>query len=126
MSFFGKIASQFGMQGNSGPAVRNLSPQEAQEALIEGKAVLIDVREPDEWADTGVAKPALLIPLGELGGEAGQKLVAENVGKEFIFYCRSGGRSAAAARAFARQGLPAANAGGFSDWEDSGLPVRKV
>ena len=39
-----------------------VAPTEAAKRVADGKAVLIDVREPAEWAETGVAAPAALLP----------------------------------------------------------------
>jgi rhodanese-related sulfurtransferase len=122
MSFMKSLSSLF----SSGPGPRAVSPEEAAKLVEEGKAVLVDVREPDEWAETGVAKPAQLISLGNLQGPEGQDLIEKNKGKEILCYCRSGGRSAAAARALAQKGLRTGNVGGFSDWKAAGLPVRKI
>jgi rhodanese-related sulfurtransferase len=122
MSFMRSIGSLFG----SSSGARQVTPLEASSLVAEGKALLVDVREPDEWAETGVAEPALLVPLGLLQGPAAEDLVSKAEGRELIFYCRSGGRSGAAAKAFAQRGLPAANAGGFSDWLSVGLPVRRL
>lgn len=122
MSILNSIGSFFKPSGGC----RKVTPTEAAQLVETGEAVLVDVREPDEWAETGVAKPALLIPLGQINGPAGQELLAKNKGKEIIFYCRSGGRSGAASNGLARDGVRTANAGGFSDWLKAGLPVRKV
>lgn len=119
MSF---LSSLFG----GGADVRRVDPAEAARLVEAGTAVLIDVREPSEWAETGVAKPALLIPLGDLAGEAAQRQLAAHKGKELIFYCRSGGRSGMAASRMAQMGYKTANAGGFSAWASAGLPVRTV
>jgi rhodanese-related sulfurtransferase len=106
--------------------VRRVTPAEASKLVDQGQAILVDVREPDEWAETGVAAPAHLVSLSEIQGSVGKELAGKHGDKEIIFYCRSGGRSAAAAKAFAQQGLRTANAGGIRDWIDAGLPVRRI
>lgn len=107
--------------------IPKLSPAEAAKHVADGKAVLVDVREPAEWADTGVAAPAVLLPMSDFNGS--QKLwkpfLAENAGKEIILYCRSGNRSGKVAAKLAEQGMTVANAGSFKDWSAAGLPVRK-
>jgi rhodanese-related sulfurtransferase len=118
----GFISSLFG----GGAGVRKIAPAEAAQLVAAGTAVLIDVREPSEWRETGVAKPALLISLGSLKGAEGLKQLEPHKAKELIFYCRSGGRSGMAASHAAGQGFRTANAGGFSDWAAAGLPVRTV
>lgn len=105
-----------------------LSPAEAAKLVADGKAVLVDVREPNEWADTGVAAPAALLPKSEFdAGLAGdwQAFLAKVGDKQIITYCRSGRRSAAVAEALAAKGHKVANAGGFQGWQDAGLPTRR-
>lgn len=106
-----------------------ISPAEAAKLVADGKAVLIDVREPAEWAETGVAAPAVLLPKSEFdGGLAGEwkDFLAKVGDKQVIAYCRSGKRSGAVATALEAKGLKVANAGGFKDWQDAGLPVRNA
>ena len=107
--------------------VAKLSPAEAAKRVAAGTAVLIDVREPAEWAETGVAAPAELLPMSDFNGD--QKLwkpfLAANAGKELILYCRSGNRSGKVAAKLAEAGKTVANGGGFKDWAAAGLPVRK-
>jgi rhodanese-related sulfurtransferase len=105
------------------------TPAEAAKRVAAGLAVLIDVREPMEWAQTGVATPALLLPKSEFDdGRLGdwKRVLAEAGDKELIFYCRSGFRSGEIAKALAAEGRKVANAGGFKDWQAAGLPVRPV
>ncbi len=106
--------------------VRRVEPSEAAKLVQAGKAVLVDVRHPDEWADTGVAEPALLISLRDLGGPAGRELVEKHRDKEIIFYCLSGARSERAAEVFGQMGVRTANAGGIGEWVEAGLPLRAV
>ena len=70
--------------------------------MQEGKAVLVDVREPPEWRDSGVAEPAALLPMSDFNGEQKQwkDFLAKHRDKQILLYCRSGGRSAAVAEAF--------------------------
>ena len=109
--------------------VAKISPADAAKLVAEGKAVLIDVREPAEWADTGVAAPAVLLPKSEFDeGLKGdwQDFLAKVGDREIIAYCRSGRRSGAVTEALAARGLKVANAGGFKDWQAAGLPTRKA
>ena len=106
-----------------------LTAAEAAKLVAEGKAVLIDVREPSEWADTGVAAPAVLLPKSEFdAGLAGdwQDFLAKVGDKQILTYCRSGKRSGAVAEALAAKGHKTANVGRFQDWQSAGLPVRKA
>ena len=107
--------------------VPTLAPKVAAQLVAEGKAVLVDVREPAEWAETGVAADAVLLPKSDFDGP--QKLwkdfLAHTGDKEVILYCRSGKRAGTIASALAAKGIKVANAGGFSDWTAAGLPTRK-
>ncbi len=108
--------------------VQKISPADAAKLVADGKAVLVDVREPMEWAETGVAAPAVLLAKSDFDGA--QKLwkpfIEKNAGKEIILYCRSGKRASVVAAALAEKGLNVATAGGLQDWIAASLPVRKV
>ncbi len=107
--------------------VASISPAEAAKLVAAGKAVLVDVREPSEWAESGVAAPAVLLPKSEFdAGLIGEwkSFLAMTGDKEIITYCRSGKRSGVVAAELAKQGHKVANAGGFKDWQAAGLPVR--
>lgn len=108
--------------------VPRIAPGEAAERVAKGEAVLVDVREPAEWAETGVAQPAVLLPKSDFdhARSAWEPFLEKNRGKEIILYCRTGRRSGAVAGALAKSGYRVANAGGFKSWVDAGLPVRKV
>lgn len=110
-------------------AVSQITPTEAARLVSVGQAVLVDVREPSEWVDSGVAAPAALLSKSEFdAGMIGEwpDFLAKLGGKQLILYCRSGRRSGMVAVALAEKGYKVANAGGFSAWVDAGLPVRKV
>ena len=105
-----------------------LPASEAASRVAAGTTVLVDVREPGEWADGGVAEPANLLSLSDLRGDrtGWKSFLAENKDKELILYCRSGNRSGIAARILTKEGFNVANAGGFRDWVAAGLPTRQV
>lgn len=102
--------------------------QDAADRVASGNAVLVDVREPAEWADSGVAEPAVLLSLSDLRGERThwKTFLEQNKDKELILYCRSGNRSGIAASILEKEGYKVANAGGFKHWVGAGLPVRSV
>lgn len=106
--------------------VRRVAPAEAVQLVTEGRAVLIDVREADEW-ESGVAQPAALLPLSDLTSarRIWKPFLDQVGGREIILYCRSGSRSGHAARLLAAEGFKTANAGGLSDWRRAGLPIGK-
>lgn len=97
------------------PTVR---PREVA-ALLESGAVLLDVREPDEWR-AGHAPKARHIPLGQLATRIGE-LPKD---RPLVTICRSGMRSARAAGLLAGQGREVINvAGGMRAWATDGLTI---
>ena len=107
---------------------KKIPAADAAKLVAEGKAVLVDVREPAEWAASGVAAPAVLLPKSDFDGDKKQwnEFLAKNRGKQVILYCRTGSRSGAVAAALEEKGVNAANLGGLKDWTNAGLPTRKV
>jgi len=98
--------------------VPQLSAIEARDAAASG-AVLLDVREQDEW-DAGHAPQARHLPMSQLQSRAAE--LDRDV--QIVCVCHVGGRSAAVADALARAGWQAANlAGGMIAWSAAGLPV---
>jgi len=80
-------------------------------------AVLVDVREADEWA-AGHAPGAVHIPLGELPSRLGELPETDDV---VAVVCRSGGRSARAVQWLAYQGYDVVNVeGGMLEWQRAG------
>ena len=99
---------------------RSLSPQQAADGVARGELRIVDVREPAELQG-GRVSGALNIPLDQLGGRLDE---LRGVGP-VAFICRSGARSARAARAAAKAGIDAANVdGGVIGWGRAGLPLR--
>jgi rhodanese-related sulfurtransferase len=85
---------------------KTIKPADA-DALLAGGAVLLDVRERQEW-QAGHAPKARHIPLSQLANRH-RELPADRM---IITVCRSGMRSAQAARVLAGQGLRVANLSG--------------
>jgi rhodanese-related sulfurtransferase len=108
--------------------VPKIEPAAAAKLVAEGKAVLVDCREPAEWADTGVVEGAALLAKSDFDGAQTdwKAFLEKNAGKEIIIYCRSGGRAGTVAAALAEKGVKTANAGGFKAWAAAGQPTRKV
>ncbi len=108
--------------------ITKLEPAAAAKLVAEGKAVLVDVREPAEWADTGVVASATLLAKSDFDGaqKDWKPFLEKNAGKEIILYCRSGNRSGIVAAALAAKGYNVANGGAFKTWADAGQPTRKV
>jgi rhodanese-related sulfurtransferase len=94
---------------------------DAEEAKrrIDTGAVLLDVRNPDEWA-AGRAPGSTWIPMGELAARQDEV----PVDREILVVCRSGARSARVAAALNAAGYSAANvAGGLEAWQGAGLAL---
>lgn len=99
--------------------LHEISAQEAVE-LIETGAVLVDVREDDEW-QAGHAPQAIHIAMSRFTRAEAEQLPTD---RPVICVCHIGGRSASVGTALAAQGLDAHNlSGGMRAWQQSGLPV---
>ncbi|MGH2838230.1 MAG: rhodanese-like domain-containing protein, partial [Thermoleophilaceae bacterium] len=86
-----------------------------------GDVQLVDVRTQEERDAGRIATDTAHIPFEELLARAGEL----DKGREIVFYCRVGERSAAAAEAFAASGYDAVSlAGGIVAWQESGRPVE--
>src|ERR1700679_201440 len=100
-------------------AIREVSASEATE-LLDGDAILIDVRQENEW-DAGHAPMATLIPLAELPDRL-DELPRDRL---IICACRSGGRSLRAASFLQEQGFDTVNlTGGMMSWFSEDLPFE--
>lgn len=104
--------------------VTECSPREADAWLREGKAVLIDVREPDEHARERI-NGACLVPLSSFSTQG--VTTKAGASRRVVMQCRTGRRSADAARLaapLATSGYEIVNlAGGIEAWKQAGLPV---
>jgi len=97
-------------------------PEEVQALLEQGRVLLVDVREPMEFAAERISG-ALLYPLSTF--DAGH-LPPEGE-RTVIFHCAAGGRSLTAARMRQAAGQPAAHmTGGISEWKSQGLPTVRI
>lgn len=112
----------------SAAEVAKITPQDAAALVAANKAVLVDIREPAEWAETGVVASAVLLPKSDFDGtqKLWKEFLAQTGDKEIILYCRSGHRAGVVGAALLEKGCKVANAGGFKDWKAAGLPTRQV
>jgi DMSO/TMAO reductase YedYZ molybdopterin-dependent catalytic subunit len=89
-------------------------------ALVDAGALLLDVREPDEWRAEHVPG-ALLLPMGQV--QHRQFELPRD--RRIVVACRSGGRSAAVTESLRTWGFDAVNlAGGMCAWASAGLPTE--
>ncbi|MGA5820259.1 rhodanese-like domain-containing protein [Kitasatospora sp. NPDC094028] len=104
------------------PTPGQTTPDHAHQLARSGTAVLLDVREADEFA-AGHAPGALHLPL--IGLVAGAALPPETAGRTVLALCHSGNRSQRAAELLAARGVEVLNVtGGMSAWARAGLPVN--
>lgn len=103
------------------PQVRDLTPQEVAQGIEHGRFMLVDVREPNETAVERFPH-AVLVPLSSFDPGA----IPDPAGREVVFACRSGRRSATASLAAQQQGFPYGShlAGGILAWKAAGLPTE--
>jgi rhodanese-related sulfurtransferase len=113
--------------GTSAPAevggYTTVDVQTAHDALTSGGAQIVDVREPEEWAETGVPVGSVLIPLGDLEAQAGAELKTQ---QPVYVICRSGNRSQTGSDILVGLGYTQVYNvdGGVTAWIDAGLPVE--
>jgi rhodanese-related sulfurtransferase len=99
--------------------VPEVDPDEAH-TLAESGALLLDVRQPDEW-EAGHAPAATFVPLAELPTRT-DELPRD---RRIVAVCRSGARSGRATEFLTAQGFDVVNlAGGMQAWAAAGLPVE--
>jgi len=96
-----------------------VSVQEAASLRDQG-AFILDVREPDEWAQFHIPG-ATLIPLGDLPN----RLTEIPTDKTIVVVCRTGHRSASGRDILLKAGFSSVTsmAGGVTAWQAAGLPI---
>ena len=89
-----------------------------------GRAILIDIREPNEHA-LGVAKGAQLLPMRQLGTRLAEIPTATD--KPVFLICNTQNRSGSTLAALRERGYPHVRfvQGGMSEWMRRGWPVVK-
>ena len=99
---------------------RSISPAEAKRLVDEENALLVDIREPEEFAREQIAD-ARLAPLSVW------PFLAPDPDRDrpAVFYCHSGKRATDNATALEGRGFAATYLieGGLEGWEKAGLPV---
>jgi rhodanese-related sulfurtransferase len=100
-----------------------IPPLDLKRRLDEGSTLLVDIREPDEYARAHIPG-ARLAPLSAL--DADDFVRERTSGKAIVFLCRSGNRTAANAARLAAKGFAEGYSleGGLEAWTKAGLPVR--
>ena len=102
----------------SDAAVPEIDADEARQRVDDG-AVLLDVREPEEW-NAGRVDGSLWIPMRDVGARQGD-LPGDT---PIVVICRSGARSGKVVAALVQAGYDAVNlGGGIKAWVALGLPI---
>jgi rhodanese-related sulfurtransferase len=101
----------------------SITTADAVRLINQEKAVLIDVREPSEFA-AGHAAGARNVPLGALEGAKG---LPSNKAVPLVVVCATGARSSRAAAQLRKAGYGSVHnlAGGNAAWRDASLPIEK-
>ena len=96
------------------------TPRAIHDALARGEIVLIDVREPNEYAAERI-HGALLLPLSTFD-PAG---LPDEIGKQVVLHCGSGKRSETALNMAVAAGVKVRShmGGGIMGWKAEELPV---
>lgn len=102
---------------------RDLAPSSVMDGLKSGDILLVDVREPAEFANERI-HGALLHPLSTFEPRA----IPTDGTRRVVFQCGSGKRSRKALEAFlAANGGDAAHLdGGLGAWKSAGLPCTQI
>ena len=120
------------MVGEAKAQVENLSPEQVAGELLQGDALLVDLRDGEELREHGRIPQAIHIPRGMLEFRADptgpyhkEELRPE---RRIILHCASGGRSALGAKTLQEMGYQnvAHLDGGLKAWQESGHPVERV
>ena len=101
--------------------MRSVTVHNLKAAIDEGASLIIDVREPYEYAD-GHVPGAELMPLMTVP----QRLADLPTDRTVYVVCAVGARSAQAAAFLATRGVDAVNVdGGTGEWVAAGYPVER-
>ncbi|GAB1231635.1 rhodanese-like domain-containing protein [Ferrigenium sp. UT5] len=97
--------------------------KQAAEMQAQG-ALLLDVRQPDEYAEFR-APNSRLLPLGQLSSRMGE--IASYKDRPVVVICHSGRRSARAVQQLQEAGFTQVFSvdGGMVRWAEAGLPVER-
>ncbi len=117
------------MMAAANAAVPRVAPATAAEMMKSGEALVLDVRDAAELAQSGKIKGAVHVSRGMLEFRADPESPALHPAfaqdKPVFVYCASGGRAALAGKTLRDLGYTKVyNIGGFQDWAASGLPTE--
>ncbi|MCU0884720.1 MAG: rhodanese-like domain-containing protein [Beijerinckiaceae bacterium] len=116
------------------PPRATMTVREAHQRTLAKEVILVDIRRPEEWADTGVAEGAIRLDMTSPVFEARLAgLRAENPGKPIALICRTANRTRHVQEVLGRRGWTGiidVRGGMLGDgiskgWLDEGLPLAK-
>jgi rhodanese-related sulfurtransferase len=112
-------------------AVPRITPVQAREMMAKGHALVIDVRDAPEVAQSGKIAGAIHVSRGMLEFRADPECAYHDKNfdkaRTLILYCASGGRSALGAKMLKDMGYERVyNLGALKDWIGSGGPVEQA
>lgn len=104
--------------------IRTVPVAEAVRLINRERAIVVDVRDPEEFQG-GHIPAALNLPLKGLAARLGE--IEKHRQRPVILNCRTDRRSLAAASVLAKAGFsaPIVLAGGFTAWQGENLPTEK-
>ncbi len=117
------------MMDAANAVVPKITMAETKALVAGGKAVIVDVRDSAELAQTGKVGARLHIPRGslEFRADATTSYHDPNLdpAKTVIVYCAAGSRAALAGKVLKDMGYgDVRNLGGFKDWADAGGEIE--
>jgi phage shock protein E len=103
--------------------IKEISPADAWKQAEQADAILIDVREKDDW-EAGHIRNAIHLSRGIVELEIEEQV--PDVNKPIVCYCGGGSRAALVADSLQKMGYTNVHsiAGGFRDWKSAGLPTE--
>ena len=104
--------------------ITEISPAEAGAKSKSGEAVIVDVREKDEW-DQGHIPDAVHMSRGTIELDIEEQV--PDLNSMIVCHCGGGGRSALAAESLQKMGYKNVRSmtGGFKAWKAARLPIKK-
>ena len=102
--------------------ITEISPEDAAARLQNHEAIIVDVREKDEWDEEHIPH-AIHLSRGTIELDIEEKVPDSNA--VIICHCGGGGRSALAAESLQKMGYKNVRsmAGGLKAWKATGLPT---
>jgi rhodanese-related sulfurtransferase len=118
------ILALLGGQNAMSAYIESVSANEAAKMQNERHAIIVDVRETDEW-NAGHIAGAIHIPLGDVKNRVAE--LEKFKDSPVITQCRSGARSAKAAEVLKNAGFSAVYNldGGINAWQKAALDIQQ-